>query len=220
MTTFQSKVQPTATRSLAAVHVDLPLIQQGEKLLISAFLLHKKLGVKTRFNDWFQRRIDKYGFEINIDFYSNLSKSKTRPVSDYLLSLDMAKELAMLEENEIGRAVRRYFIEKEKELRGVLMLPAGSELLKGLKPLKINGRVLYPYREVPRRCGYSAKSSGSHRKARYWMHFVLYDNLLYITKEFALHLYHQMQLMQNRKALPAAQPVLPLQFGDNSLLTF
>jgi phage anti-repressor protein len=121
------------TERRQAVTYELPIIQQGEILLISALLLHQKLKVKTRFNDWFQRRIEKYGFEINIDFYSNLSKSKTKPITDYLLSVDMAKEIAMLEENEIGRQIRKYFIAKEKELRGISQLPKESQLFKGLK---------------------------------------------------------------------------------------
>ena len=56
------------------------------------------------------------------DFYSNLSKTPKRskvgrPTIDYHLTIDMAKELAMIENNAIGRQVRRYFIRAEQELR-------------------------------------------------------------------------------------------------------
>lgn len=84
--------------------------------------LHASLQIQTRFNDWIDRRIEDYGFVEGEDFYSNLSKTSKgskggRPTSDYRLTLDMAKELAMIENNEVGRQVRRYFIQAEKELR-------------------------------------------------------------------------------------------------------
>jgi phage anti-repressor protein len=88
--------------------------------------LHASLKVETRFNDWIDRRIEDYGFVEGEDFYSNLSKTPKgskggRPTIDYHLTLDMAKELAMIENNEIGRAVRRYFIQAEKTLREKLL---------------------------------------------------------------------------------------------------
>lgn len=88
--------------------------------------LHAALQVVTRFNDWITRRIEDYGFVENFDFqtidYSTLSNQKKgrggdRRSIDYHLTLDMAKELAMIENNDIGRAVRRYFIQAEKMLR-------------------------------------------------------------------------------------------------------
>ena len=92
--------------------------------------LHSALRVETRFNDWFSRRIEDYGFAEGFDFqtidYSNLSNQKKgrggdRRSIDYHLTLDMAKELAMIENNEIGRAVRRYFICAEQTLREKLL---------------------------------------------------------------------------------------------------
>lgn len=79
--------------------------------------LHRKLGVKTQFKDWMPRRIEEYGFEEGKDFSSILSKSHGRPSKEYIISLDMAKELAMVENNEQGRKIRRYFIEVEKQFR-------------------------------------------------------------------------------------------------------
>ncbi|MFD2837902.1 antA/AntB antirepressor family protein [Azotobacter vinelandii] len=61
--------------------------------------------MQTRFNDWIGRRIEQYGFIEGEDFYSVLSKSAGgRPSQDYHLTLDMAKELAMVENNEKGPA--------------------------------------------------------------------------------------------------------------------
>ena len=197
-----------------AAGYDLPIIHQGENLLISAHLLHKKLKVQTRFGDWIKRRIQEYGFQIDQDFYSNLSKSQTKPFTDYLLTLDTAKEMAMVERNETGRSIRRYFIQKEKELRAISHLPKEASLFKGLKPKHINGIAMYPYMEMRTRSGYSPKGSSANHKYKYWMHFVKEGAILYCTADFALQLFHQKQVANNRQALKAMQPVLPFNFGQ------
>ncbi|MEG1926362.1 MAG: antA/AntB antirepressor family protein, partial [Ruthenibacterium sp.] len=79
------------------------------------------LNVKTQFKDWITRRIEEYGFEEGKDFSSILSKSKGRPSKDYIISLDMAKELAMVENNDRGRQARQYFIEIERNSRRIEM---------------------------------------------------------------------------------------------------
>lgn len=82
--------------------------------------LHGALEAETRFNDWITRRIEQFAFVEGEDyeFYSDLSKtSGGRPATEYSLTLDMAKELAMLENNEAGRRIRRYFIGVEKKAR-------------------------------------------------------------------------------------------------------
>lgn len=197
---------------------ELPIIQQGENLLISAILLHSKLKVKTVFSNWIQRRIEKYGFEINQDFFPNLEKSTGgRKSTDYLLTLDTAKELAMLEENEIGRAIRRYFIQKEKESR-IGVLPREAEAFKGLRRKTINGRSMYPYKLFLReKAGYGQRSSGYHYKAGYPGHFVTMDGLSYISEELALQIYHSRRLQAARAANKAMQPVLPFNFGEQPI---
>ena len=81
--------------------------------------LWKFLESKRQFSNWIQDRIKEYGFEEGKDFLTTLLKSTGRPRRDYFITLDMAKELAMVENNERGRAARRYFIEVEKEFRRV-----------------------------------------------------------------------------------------------------
>jgi len=83
--------------------------------------LHNFLGVGARFNDWFSRRISEYNFLEGDDFneyYSDMSKTSEggRPKKDYHLTLDTAKELAMIERTPKGREARQYFIRCEKEL--------------------------------------------------------------------------------------------------------
>ncbi len=197
-------------------HDLLPLVVQENNVLVDAQLLHKKLGVKTKFADWIKSKISRYGFEKGKDYFSEISEKlgAGRKSVNYFISIDMAKELSMLEENETGRQIRRYFIAKEKELRGVSHLPKEVQAFKGLKVEKLNGRKLLPYRESRVRCGYSLKGSCSHHRSRYPQHFVLMGNILYITEEFATHMYRSKQVVNNRTALKEMQPVLALNFGE------
>jgi phage anti-repressor protein len=95
--------------------------ERDGKQAINARELHQKLGSKYQFANWIQERIEKYGFVENQDyevFKENLKNSKGgRPSKEYALSLDMAKELCMIENNEKGRMIRKYFIEVEKAAR-------------------------------------------------------------------------------------------------------
>lgn len=80
--------------------------------------LHSFLEVSSIFSNWIHRRIEQYGFVEGEDFFPFLEKSTGgRPGMAYHISLDMAKELAMVENNEQGRQVRRYFISMEREAR-------------------------------------------------------------------------------------------------------
>lgn len=97
-------------------------INNEEVNTVNARELWQKLGVKTQFKDWMPRRIDEYGFEEGRDF-TVLKNERGRNANgkfcskEYLISLDMAKELAMVENNEQGRKIRHYFIEVEKAYR-------------------------------------------------------------------------------------------------------
>lgn len=204
----------------------LPLVVQDSTVLVDARLLHQKLKSGRKYTDWIKYRINEYGFEANKDFFASqkneaVFKGGGHNRVDYLLTLDMAKELAMLERNEIGRNIRRYFIAKEKELRGTSQLPREAEVFKGLQGKNINNRKLYPYRELLGRIGYNNKAgSCGHRVARYPGHFVKMGGIQYITAEFALHLYHQKKVYNNRAALKEMQPVIPFNFGEPLPLTF
>jgi len=201
---------------LNSQHDLLPLVVQENYVLVDAQLLHKKLGV----NDWIKSKISRYGFEKSKDYFSEISEKlgAGRKSVNYLLSIDMAKELSMLEENEVGRQIRRYFIAKEKELRGISQLPKEDQVFKGLKLERINGRKMYPYRELLQKLGYNYTSGGcSGRVSRYPGHFVKMGKLQLITEEFALQLHHQKQVANNRITLKQMQPVLALNFGEGAL---
>lgn len=199
----------------------IPIIQNEDQQFVDARHLHKFLNVKTKFNQWIVGRIKEYDFIEGLEYFRNFGKSITKPTNEYQLTFDMAKELAMVERNEQGRTIRRWFISKEKELReakGKYTLPPMKKALKGVKTVKINGQKLYNYKEVLVRAGYSPNVN-SARKRNYAMHFILFDNRSYITEDYANHLVHSRAVYANRKVLQAAQHVLPLDFGDNSVLT-
>ncbi|HFW3112014.1 TPA: antA/AntB antirepressor family protein [Salmonella enterica subsp. diarizonae serovar 61:r:-] len=120
--------------------------------VVSARALYKALGVGRDFTTWIKSRIDEYGFIEGIDyaiFDSPISgnqstnfeqpeeESKTkrggdRRSKDYWLALGTAKETSMVERNEQGRAVRRYFIKCEEELHRAAPLKA-AELREQMK---------------------------------------------------------------------------------------
>jgi len=88
-------------------------------LLCNARDLHTFLEVGKNFSNWIVDRISEYEFVANLDyivFTPNLAKTPGRRRKDYHLTLDTAKELAMVERNEMGRQIRRYFIDCEKQL--------------------------------------------------------------------------------------------------------
>ena len=82
---------------------------------VSARELHEKLNIGTRFNDWFPRMTE-YGFVEGTDFYSKMSKTENggRPSTDYEISVDMAKQICMIQRTPEGKAVRQYLIDLEK----------------------------------------------------------------------------------------------------------
>lgn len=97
------------------------IIEHDGKQAVNARELHQKLGVGKDFSSWIKNRIEKYGFVKNQD-YSSFTQIGEREKGatvrkEYALSLDMAKELCMIENNEQGRLFRKYFIEVEKAAR-------------------------------------------------------------------------------------------------------
>lgn len=102
------------------INITKATINDEEVNAVNARELWQKLGVKTQFNHWIGRRIKDYGFEDGVDFTvvknGHGVNGQFQP-TEYIISLDMAKELAMVENNEQGRKIRRYFIEVGKQYR-------------------------------------------------------------------------------------------------------
>lgn len=81
--------------------------------MVDARILHGALGYTRDYARWIKGRIEDYGFADGPDFSAILQKTSGRPRQDYLITIDMAKELSMLERSDTGRKIRRYYIDME-----------------------------------------------------------------------------------------------------------
>ena len=97
-----------------------------ERLINARELFYALRGnkTKTKFADWIKERITQYGYIENYEFFKlrNFTKlgNLKRPQIDYYVKIDMGKELCMLENNNKGKTIRRYFIEVEKRYRNII----------------------------------------------------------------------------------------------------
>lgn len=115
----------------------------GEQVqTVDARKLHTFLKVGRAFSNWIKGRIVEYGFVEGQDFVTaqNLStpnparsNSRAQRTIEYHLTLDMAKELSMVERTEKGRQARRYFIECERIALGKMVEPEGDDELSTVK---------------------------------------------------------------------------------------
>lgn len=100
----------------------IKITYQNDEPAVSARDLHEFLEVETPYRIWFPR-MQEYGFTEGEDFnpYKNVrvqqegDREVTRTLDDAILSLDMAKEICMLQRNEKGKQARKYFIQLEKD---------------------------------------------------------------------------------------------------------
>lgn len=109
--------------------------ENGEQL-VSGRELHEFLEVGTPYHIWFPRMVD-YGFSENVDFTSFEQKcskpSGGRPLHDHAMTLDMAKEISMIQRSEKGKQARQYFIQVEKEYKEIQKkLPNTREAIRQL----------------------------------------------------------------------------------------
>ena len=93
---------------------------ESERPTVSARQLHEGLEIKTAFKDWFPR-MAAYGFEENQDFIlvaqkraTNNPKNPTTTCNDYQISIDMAKQICMIQRTDKGKQYRQYFLDLEK----------------------------------------------------------------------------------------------------------
>ena len=104
----------------------IPIYENETKeKLINARELHKALKCNTRFADWIKRRIKQYEFIENKEFicflnFEKANKYGNKTTKEYFLTIDTAKELCMVENNEIGKQIRHYFIDIEDRYREII----------------------------------------------------------------------------------------------------
>ena len=100
---------------------------------VNAREIHEYLKVKTKFADWIKRAIEKYDFIENQDYAILKNGNGNNAFIDYLVSIDMAKELAMLENNPKGKETRKYFIYFEQRAKEVISNQSQEiQLLQGM----------------------------------------------------------------------------------------
>lgn len=94
--------------------------------MINARELHKTLKNKRQFANWIKQRIEQYGFLENKEYirFNKFVKGEhkgygNKALVEYYLTVDMAKELCMVENNSVGKQLRLYFIEVENRYREI-----------------------------------------------------------------------------------------------------
>ncbi len=103
---------------------------ETKERLINARELHKALKNKRQYANWISQRIKQYGFQENEEYFrfNKFVKGDNKGygnkiLREYYITVAMAKELCMVENNETGRKIRRYFIETEKRYREIINNP-------------------------------------------------------------------------------------------------
>jgi anti-repressor protein len=98
----------------------IKITKRDGQQLVDARDLHYYLESSERFSKWFSRMLE-YGFIKDVDYtpYRKVHPQNKQIITEYAMTLDMAKELSMLARNEKGKQARRYFIEAEKNLRKI-----------------------------------------------------------------------------------------------------
>ena len=95
------------------------LIQNQPVQLCNARELHTFLDIGKDYSTWIKDRINEYGFIQNEDYLVITERTNGRPRKEYHITLDMGKELGMVERNERGRQIRQYFIRCERTLKAL-----------------------------------------------------------------------------------------------------
>ena len=120
----------------------IKIIEREGRQLVSGRELHEFLEIKTKYKDWFRRMVE-YGFEEEIDFIrvaqkraTNNLKNPVTTVIDHAISIDMAKEISMIQRTEKGKAARQYFINCEKKLKEIKKLSPMELMELQFKALK------------------------------------------------------------------------------------
>ena len=174
----------------------IKITTNGEGIqLVSARELHEKLEITERFSQWFTKKVSKYDFIENEDYtsvknFTVVNNGAKREIEDYAVTIDMAKELCMVQNNEQGRKYRRYFIECEKKLK---QLQTPSYMIDD--PIKRAERWIIEEKQRQALC---EKVQELQPKADYCDNVLASDELLtstQIAKEFGMSAYRFNQLM-------------------------
>ena len=119
-------------------------LNDNQEPVVSGRQLHEALGVKTEYRKWFGRMTE-YGFEENHDFVRVTQKCPTpgglQDMTDHIIKLDMAKEIAMIQRTDKGKEVRQYFIQVEKDFNSPEKIMARALKIADNKIHKLEAQV-------------------------------------------------------------------------------
>jgi len=109
----------------------VPVYQSENGKAVNARELHEFLEVGKDFTNWIKNRISKYGFIENEDYviFAENGENPGRPKIEYILNMDTAKEIAMVQNNGKGSQARKYFISIEKKFKEAVKLMTTEEMI-------------------------------------------------------------------------------------------
>jgi phage anti-repressor protein len=129
---LKKDIKATETSLSVIINEVIPIYNNNGQRTVNARELHEFLEVGTKFATWINRQIKKYDFTEGEDYIGTTQKRETSTgstiVKDYYLNIDTAKEIAMVENNERGKYIRKYFIQVEKEYRQQNQMKPTSEI--------------------------------------------------------------------------------------------
>lgn len=123
-------------------------LNENQEPVVSGRQLHQALGVKTAYKDWF-KRMTEYGFTEYEDFNplkfervrTEGKREVKREMTDHVLKLDMAKEVAMIQRTDKGKEVRQYFIQVEKDFNSPEKIMARALKIADSKIIKLEATI-------------------------------------------------------------------------------
>ncbi|HEL0662527.1 TPA: phage antirepressor KilAC domain-containing protein [Streptococcus equi subsp. zooepidemicus] len=119
-------------------------LNKNQEPVVSARQLHKTLEVKTRFSQWVEQnfKILEEGYDFtSVVGTTVVNNGAVREIQDYALSLDAAKNLAMVSKTDKGKEVRQYFIRVEKDFNSPEKIMARALLMADKKVHKLEAQI-------------------------------------------------------------------------------
>jgi phage anti-repressor protein len=127
----RNDIETADDKAITIEKVDDIGIEDG---MVDGRMLHGFLQVDTEYRHWFPRMVE-YGFVEGVDFRSKMTETLQggRPIINHEMTIEMAKEISMIQRNERGKQARQYFIECEKRLKALPQKPmTQSEIIAAM----------------------------------------------------------------------------------------
>ena len=123
-----------AKKEMSCFAIEERIFDGEEQAAVNARELWKALGSKRQFGNWIKERLSDFvdGQDYTINKIVNGENRGRFAPTEYYITLDVAKHLAMLERNDAGRKIRQYFIEIEKEYRRKAETPRPEQIVAGM----------------------------------------------------------------------------------------